>query len=351
MPNVPSEILEKQPFSRDSIACGCSQENSVEKTNSRHEKHHDSEVVVLVVLLLPADVLVAAPTAAVVLLQSNSFQSSVGVGVGVGQPLCPDALPLASAGVGGYRVCISCDTKKECFVCHSKQTNDHFCASAWMAREPKRRVCLQCQTKTRGSWKCAACHQRKPQQQFSDFIGKRPSGEDGTQTCNACRTVVAQAVLRKRAAASSISRLEPLRKTLRRTQMLRETWEAIAKHRKKRTSQTMTSEKEATNEIAIPTEIEQSPPPEKIYVYSCPFCQKSITTSIASGQVNHRRACGKQFRVQDGVLRPTLPTTHFSHTCPTCGTCVQSTKEFGRIKSKHKQSNGRVCRRTEWHAK
>ena len=44
--------------------------------------------------------LVAAPTAAVVLLQSNSFQSSVGVGVG--QPLCPDALPLASAGVGGF---------------------------------------------------------------------------------------------------------------------------------------------------------------------------------------------------------------------------------------------------------
>ena len=56
--------------------------------------------VVVVVLLLPAAVLVAAPTAAVVLLQSNSFQSSVGVGVG--QPLCPDALPLASAGVGGY---------------------------------------------------------------------------------------------------------------------------------------------------------------------------------------------------------------------------------------------------------
>ena len=57
-------------------------------------------VVVVAIKLLPADVLVAAPTAAVVLLQSNSFQSSVGVGVG--QPLCPDALPLSSAGVGGY---------------------------------------------------------------------------------------------------------------------------------------------------------------------------------------------------------------------------------------------------------
>ena len=226
-----------------------------------------------------------------------------------------------------------------------------FGASAWMAREPKRRVCLQCQTKTRGSWKCAACQQRKPQQQFSNFIGKRLSGKDGTQTCNACHTVLAQAVLRKRAAASSISRLEPLRKKLRRTQVLRETWEAIAEHRKNRTHQTMTSEKERTNEVASPKEREQNSPPEKNYVYSCPFCQKSVTTSIASGNANHRRVCGRQFRVQDGLVRPTRPTTHFSHTCPTCGTCVQSTKEFGRIQSKHKQSNGRVCLRTEWCAK
>ena len=164
-----------------------------------------------------------------------------------------------------------------------------------------------------------------------------------------------QHAVRKRAAASSTARLEPLRKRLRRRQIIQETWEAIAANKKARThdhaSQTMTSEKEDTNEDAIPKDIAQSPPPKKIYVYACPFCQKSITTSIASGNIDHRHVCGKQFRVQNGVLRPTLPTTHFSHTCPTCGTCVQSTIEFGRIQSKHKQSNGRVCRRTEWHAK
>ena len=119
---------------------------------------------------------------------------------------------------------------------------------------------------------------------------------------------------------------------------------------KKHTGQTMTSEKEGTHEVAIPKDMEQKPPPQKLYVYSCPFCQKSVTTSIVSGHVNHRRVCGRQFRVQDGLLRPTLPATRFSHICPTCGTCVQSTKEFGRIQSKHKQSNGRVCPRTEWHA-
>ena len=35
-PNVASEILEKQPFWRDSVACGRSQENS-EKSSSRQE--------------------------------------------------------------------------------------------------------------------------------------------------------------------------------------------------------------------------------------------------------------------------------------------------------------------------
>jgi hypothetical protein len=96
VPNVPSERLEKQPFSRDSIA---RQENTMALKDGWVVV---VVAVVVVVLLLPADVLVAAPTAAVVLLQSNSFQSSVAVGVGVGQPLCPNALPLVSAGVGGY---------------------------------------------------------------------------------------------------------------------------------------------------------------------------------------------------------------------------------------------------------
>ena len=255
-----------------------------------------------------------------------------------------------------YRVCLSCDAKKQCFLCQTKQTKEYFSHVAWQTRDPKRRLCLQCQTKTRGSWKCAVCHQRRSRHHFSYFISRRPSvKEDGTQTCDTCHAAKMQHAVRKRAAASSTARLEPLRKRLRRRQIIQETWEAIAANKKARThdhaSQTMTSEKEDTNEDAIPKDIAQSPPPKKIYVYACPFCQKSITTSIASGHIDHRRVCGKQFRVQDGVLRPTLPTIHFSHTCPTCGTCVQSTIEFGRIQSKHKQSNGRVCRRTEWHAK
>ena len=202
-----------------------------------------------------------------------------------------------------YRVCLSCDAKRKCFVCQSKQTKEYFGASAWMARKPTRRVCLQCQTKTRGSWKCAACHQRKPQQQFSDFIGKRPSGENGTQICNVCRAVVAQAVLRKRAAASTISRLEPLRKKLRQTQVLRETWQAIQNTEKNTPGQTMTSEKEGTHEVAIPKDMEQKPPPQKHVCVLMPFLPKICY------YVNCFRTCQPPTRMWETISRAGWPSS------------------------------------------
>ena len=59
----------------------------------------------------------------------------------------------------------------------------------------------------------------------------RPGGgQNGRQTCNACRALVVQATLRKQAARSSLQRLQPLRKRLRLRQILRETWESIAEN-------------------------------------------------------------------------------------------------------------------------
>ena len=254
-----------------------------------------------------------------------------------------------------YRVCLSCDAVKQCFSCTKKLTKEYFTVPAWKASKPERRLCLHCQKQ--GKWTCARCHQKLPTQQFSHYNKMRPGGgQDGRQTCNACRAIVVQATVRKRAAKSSIQRLQSVRETLRRRHILRETWEAIAEHRKKQTRCARTSNQEATNEVATEKEIDQAmqvppaTPQQELYVYTCPFCQGSVTTSTASGHINHRRVCGKQFRVQDGLLRPTLPTIRYSHTCPTCGTCVQSTKQFGRIQSKHRQPSGRMCHIKQWHA-
>ena len=119
-------------------------------------------------------------------------------------------------------------------------------------------------------------------QQFSHYNNRRPGGgQDGRQTCNACRASVLQATVRKRAAKSSLQRLQSVRETLRSRHILRETWEAIAEHRKKQTRCARTSNEEATNEVATEKEIDQAlqvplaTPQQELYVYTCPFCQGS----------------------------------------------------------------------------
>ena len=128
--------------------------------------------------------------------------------------------------------CLSCDAVKQCFSCTKKLTKEYFTVPAWKASKPERRLCLHCQKQ--GKWTCARCHQKLPTLQFSHYNKMRPGGgQNGRQTCNACRAIVVQANVRTRAAKSSIQRLQSVRETLRRRQILRETWEAIADHRKK----------------------------------------------------------------------------------------------------------------------
>jgi len=217
--------------------------------------------------------------------------------------------------------------------------------AAWKAREPKRRVCLQCQAKTRGSWKCTACQQRKPQQLFSIFISKRPSGKDGTQMCNTCRTAIVQDAIRKRAATSARARLEPLRKRARHGQILGDTWEAIARSRssqKRQASDTTATPfsqthptKNAPETVCPPEASSAALADREPLAYVCPFWSGALASTIVSGKINHHRVRGKRFRVENGVLRPTM---RYMHACPTCETCIQSTKESGlRTNSKQAQ--------------
>ena len=229
-----------------------------------------------------------------------------------------------------YRVCLSCDAKKQCFLCQTKQTKEYFSHVAWQTRDPKRRLCLQCQTKTRGSWKCAVCHQRRSRHQFSYFISRRPSGKDGTQTCNTCHAAKVQHAVRKRAAASSIARLEPLRKRLRHRQIIQETWEAIAR---KHSRTTIPVEKCVRN-TAVPALSQRKP----VYEYIRPHCKTQVRSTVTDGQVDAKQQhCGVRFRVRSG----TVIQSFFTHQCPSCLTEVQSTKRFGRIQVAHKKSNGK----------
>ena len=245
-----------------------------------------------------------------------------------------------------YRVCLSCDAVKQCCVCKGKHTKEYFSVAAKKAREPKRRLCLRCQSKTRGCWKRTACQQRKPLQQFSMLISRRPFGEDGTQICNECRAASVQAAIRKRAATTSIGRLEPLRKRVRRSQVLRETWEAIADKRSLQLAtlpvapNTDTTTAVATQTAATDrknrdmslrannSRTKAATPQGTLFTYECPYCQIQVTSRVATGQINaSRQHCGMRFPVHEGQV-----VRRFLHACPTCGQEVQSCKRAGQIR-------------------
>ena len=86
-----------------------------------------------------------------------------------------------------YRICFSCEAKKQCLVCQKSLIKECFSAAAWRCKQGRRK-CLTCQRKTRGFWTCAGCQQRKQRDQYRTFLRRRPSGEDGHQMCDACYT-------------------------------------------------------------------------------------------------------------------------------------------------------------------
>jgi len=80
----------------------------------------------------------------------------------------------------------------------------------------------------------------------------------------------------------------------------------------------------------------------KTFEYECPYCNAKAYSRVSNGNVQVTGHCGKQFRVANGVV-----ARAFAHACPRCGTVVQSSREFGRIQSKHKKP-GKTCETTQW---
>ena len=128
------------------------------------------------------------------------------------------------------RVCLSCEVKKQCFVCQKTLPKEYFSAAAWRLRHGQRRKCLTCQRRTRGVWTCAHCRQRKQRDQYTSFLRRRRSGKDGKQVCDACHTTRIQTLQRKRVAAKSHARVASLRQRIHRKHILQEIKDLIASH-------------------------------------------------------------------------------------------------------------------------
>ena len=63
------------------------------------------------------------------------------------------------------------------------------------------------------------------------------------------------------------------------------------------------------------------------FYYTCPFCEATVSSSVRSGQVNHRRHCGNRFRVKDGCVAGKKRV----YQCPFCAGEVSSNVMTGQI--------------------
>ena len=172
-------------------------------------------------------------------------------------------------------------------------------------------------------------------------------------------------------AVLSAAQVEPLRKRIRSTRVLKETWEAIAQQRLARTrpmeNEPKSSNPQPSSALAVtqdqktvaaaetpviqPRSEDQQPRKGKnikklaalVYEPVCPACGKATKSTVFTGNVRTQGHCGRQFRVANGAV-----CKRNAHTCPTCGTKVESTKSQGRIRVKHKTATGRYCKTHQW---
>ena len=250
-----------------------------------------------------------------------------------------------------FRVCADCEMCKTCYRCGKKLSEQHFPKVAWKARNADRRVCHACRARTWQAWKCVECKGSKPQQAFTRYSKRHPSRQNGTQVCDGCslhNDLLAYAWatrkrLARRRAALKAERLAPV------IAAVKEEIAALIERRKAETE----IAKEAT--VTIPTPPPPAPPreaacgthsetQEKLFVYTCPFCNGAVKSQVYSGKIEHRNACGHQFRVQNGQA---VRVQH-EHVCPRCGTTIVSSKASGRVQSKHRTPKGKACPQSEW---
>ena len=52
----------------------------------------------------------------------------------------------------------------------------------------------------------------------------------------------------------------------------------------------------------------------KDFVYECPYCARRVTSNAQTGQIDHRTVCGNQFYVRDGAVQ--AQTRQRPHKCP-----------------------------------
>ena len=77
----------------------------------------------------------------------------------------------------------------------------------------------------------------------------------------------------------------------------------------------------------VPAKERKATQKRKLYEYTCPHCSESVTSTVQTGQVDHRRRCGNTFRVKD----ERIVAKAYVYMCPFCKGESLSNTRTGQI--------------------
>eukprot|EP00435_Cladocopium_sp_Y103_P022987 s1345_g5.t1 len=303
-----------------------------------------------------------------------------------------------------FRICTTCEKTKLCAGCGARKAEENFSAAAWKrTRAAGARLCLVCARQAHGLWTCNKCKIKKAKGSFQTWA-LRNGDQNGQQVCDRCQTpelarsIVARAIERLAATQVKVARqrhekviAEVVAEIARKRKL---DWRAAGEnHRKAARAEAQRQtrpEPSVTEAEPLPTERDVTQAAPIRFQYVCPFCEGEVSSSVRSGQVNHRGACGRKFQVKDGHVAAkefvytcpyckgtvrskvetgrvdhrgicgnqfrvqngavTSGTRRHAHTCPLCRTVVWSSRAAGRIQVKHTAPSGQPCSQTSWTA-
>eukprot|EP00438_Fugacium_kawagutii_P008899 Skav215707 [mRNA] locus=scaffold2573:242958:252224:+ [translate_table: standard] len=314
-----------------------------------------------------------------------------------------------------YRVCNTCARTQMCSACKSRKDKTSFSRCAWKRTRGGVRLCVDCSGKVRSLWTCVVCKGKKERAAFQIWVSQQAS-LNGDQVCDKCRGdqiargFAAKTVRRITATQAKVAKEKQAR-------VIAQVWEEIADRKRKRegkasktegpTPKREREENSAEAEVlakgradtsTIPENSAATTPPQlraakqrnrklfeyhcpacggavassvrtgqvdhrracgnrfsvkngkvvaKMYVYSCPFCKGSVSSNTRSGQIDHRTVCNNQFYVKDGQV--SKRTRQHAHACPVCHAVVWSSQSSGLIDISHKTPAGKACKKRTWH--
>eukprot|EP00438_Fugacium_kawagutii_P033423 Skav208970 [mRNA] locus=scaffold1694:1987:2844:- [translate_table: standard] len=269
-------------------------------------------------------------------------------------------------------------------------------------------MCLMCSCKARGFWTCTVCAAQKPKECFQTWMLKHTSSFKGDPICDDCsRRPLARRIVRK--ALGRVAATQARVVAEKRARVVASVREEIAARKRKReencsapqpsarpkdqgrednietlqhsASYVDTAQDSAIQKKTRPLEknrfqyvcpscgktvtstvytgqvdhrrrcgnrfpVRDGRVVAKSYVYVCPFCQGRVNSNTKTGQINHRSVCNNQFYVKDGQV--SKETRQYAHPCPVCRAIVWSSQATGRIQSNHNMPDGKPCKRKEW---